>query len=105
MIISKFLSVIDPRWWQLKKRFCKNFSGPLAEVNSNGYVIAVISRGEQLLYEDVLGQVKFEMSFSENDIDASVLDKLESKRRRKIVLNRVLRYFKVIRQMDIKVSH
>lgn len=42
------LTLFNPRWWMLKKRFSIGHPGPFAEVNTNGYVIAIVSRGEQV---------------------------------------------------------
>lgn len=98
-----FPTSLDPRWWSLKKRFASKYGGPFSEINNEGYVIAIVSRGEQLLYEDLSGIVKVSISLHDRCIDARTLGLEVSAFRRKLVLNRLELYFKKYQGYSVRV--
>jgi hypothetical protein len=89
-----YFNLIDPRWWCLKKKFILKFSGEFSEINNeNGYVIAIVTRGEQLLYEDVIGAVTLNISLSGCWVQKPLEYELCSAERIALILNRVESYF------------
>lgn len=86
-------SFLDPRWWELRKRFSVEYGGPFSEVNRKGYVIAIINRGETLLYEDLQGLVHIPISIQAKSIDIKIVSDRLTKTRLDMVLGRVESYF------------
>jgi hypothetical protein len=101
--MSLIPALLDPRWWALRKRFSDEYGGAYSEVNNAGYVVAIVSRGEQLLYEDVLGAVKVPISLHDKCIDARALKLEVSAARGKLILIRIELYFKNYQGYSVQV--
>lgn len=97
-MIGKLLRILNPRWHFLKKEVARQHIGPYVEKNEAGYTIAIICRGEQLLYSDENGNLVLEISIPRRWVDASSINKWDevskvSKQQRMVVIGRIKRYF------------
>lgn len=97
------LTLFNPRWWMLKKRFSIDHQGPFVEVNENGYLIAIVSRGEELLYEDIVGVYKLQISLQGRWVHEMSKNSICSEARRSLILKRVKNYFEKYQGFKIRV--
>jgi hypothetical protein len=107
-MISKFLRMLNPRWHLLKREIANQHVGPYVENNSEGYLIAIICRGEQLLYTDENGALVLEISIPGKWFDANSIGKWDEVRdvsdlQRQTIIDRVRRYFNVFQGVDVNI--
>ncbi|MCK6394606.1 hypothetical protein [Zoogloea sp.] len=97
-MIGKLLRVLNPRWHLLKREVARQHAGPYVERSDAGYTIAIICRGEQLLYTDENGSLVLEICIPGRWVDASSISKWDevgsvSERQRATIVGRIKRYF------------
>lgn len=107
-MIGKLFRMFNPRWHLLKKEIALQHAGPYVEKNSAGYTIAIICRGEQLLYTDENGALVLEISINGKWVDAASITKWNeigqvTKGQRLMVIERVKKYFETSQGFSIKV--
>lgn len=84
-------NLLGLRYWALKRKFNSKYHGPFSELNSDGYFIAIISRGEQLLYEDLIGEVRCSLFLNSKSIDIRHMS--VDGNRKLLILKRISAYF------------
>lgn len=107
-MITKLLRMLNPRWHLIKAEVARHHAGPYVEENVLGYSIAIIYRGEQLLYTDSNGALIVEISVPGKWVDAASIRKWNEIQRvsavqRKMILNRIEEYFKNTQKLSIDV--
>ena len=84
-------NLLGLRWWALKRKFNAKYQGPFSEINSDGYFIAIVSLGEQFLYEDLIGEVLCPLFLNSKRIDIRPMNVVGE--RRLLILQRISDYF------------
>lgn len=107
-MISRLLRIFFPRWYILKEEVARQHTGPYAERNSAGYTVAIICRGEQLLYTDENGALVLEISIPGKWVDAASIKKWDevgnvSEDQRSMIIERVQKYFETVQGFSIKI--
>lgn len=107
-MIVKLLKVLNPRWHLIKSEIKNKHVGPYVERSSAGYTIAIICRGEQLLYTDENGALVFEISIPGKWVDAESSKKWDEKRslsegQRLLVIDRIRKYFETTQGFSINI--
>ena len=107
-MISALLRMLNPRWHLIKCEVARQHTGPYVEKNVIGYTIAIICRGEQLLYADMNGSLIVEISIPGKWIDADSIRKWDETRnvsdvQRSMVVDRIKEYFTKIHEVGVDV--
>jgi gamma-glutamyl-gamma-aminobutyrate hydrolase PuuD len=100
--------MLNPHWHLIKAEVARQHAGPYVEKNVIGYTIAIICRGEQLLYTDMNGSLIVEISIPGKWIDAASIRKWDETRRvseeqRSMVVDRIKEYFSKSQRIGVDV--
>lgn len=90
----------------MKNEIAREHAGTYVEINSEGYLIVIICRGEQLLYTDENGALILEISIPGKWVDTNSIGKWDEVRRvselqRVVVFERIKRYFQKFQGFDV----